>query len=164
MRRGEKWILITIAALILFLMGRNAYNLATNEIENTGIPFYTDASQELISEGTLLYKRLHCLECHSLWTLKNPLRTVPAPILDGMGSLRTEQWLYDYFSAPDPQQILKSRLKPRYRMPSYAHLSEQELRTLAAYMASLKVEDWYLDELKRAEYRKLTGEEMKEAP
>lgn len=44
-----------------------------------------------------------------------------------------------------------------YRMPSYAHLSEQERQTLAAYVASLKVQDWYLEETRKAEYEKLTG-------
>ena len=42
-------------------------------------------------------------------------------------------------------------------MPSYAHLPEQERRLLAQYMASLKVEDWYLEATKKAEYEKLTG-------
>ena len=55
--------------------------------------------------------------------------------------------------------MLKGRLKREWSMPSYAHLTESERRTLAAYMASLQVEDWYLDELKKLEYKKLTGDE-----
>lgn len=87
------------------------------------------------------------------------MRSVPAPALDGIGSLHDEQWFFDYFSADDPQQIQPSRLKAEYQMPSYAHLPEHERRTLAAYMASLKVKDWYLDEAREARCRKLTGEE-----
>jgi len=44
-------------------------------------------------------------------------------------------------------------------MPSYSHLPQQDRETLAAYMASLKVEDWYLEDLKKLEYKKLTGNE-----
>lgn len=44
-------------------------------------------------------------------------------------------------------------------MPSYAHLPEQDRKVLAAYMASLKVKDWYLEETKKAEYEKLTGKD-----
>ena len=87
------------------------------------------------------------------------MQAVPSPSLDGMGSLRTETWLFDYFSAEDPQSILPSRLKQRFSMPSFAGLPESERRLLAVYVASLKVEDWYLKETRKAEYEKLTGEE-----
>lgn len=85
------------------------------------------------------------------------MQSVPAPPLDGIGTLKTEAWLYDYFSAENPQSILPSRLKPQYRMPSLAKLTEAERRDLAAYMASLKVEDWYLEETKKAEHDALFG-------
>jgi len=54
---------------------------------------------------------------------------------------------------------LPSRLKPEYRMPSFADLPDGERRVLAKYMASLKVKDWYLDSARAAEYEKLTGKE-----
>ena len=53
---------------------------------------------------------------------------------------------------------MPSRLKPEFRMPSYAALPEERRRLLAKYMDSLKVEDWYLEETKKREYEKLTGE------
>ena len=71
--------------------------------------------------------------------MKSVFESVPAPALDGIGSLRTEEWFYHYFSVPDPQSILPSRLKPEYRMPSLADLPEADRRALAQYMASLKV-------------------------
>jgi len=37
-------------------------------------------------------------------------------------------------------------LKPEYRMPSFKDMPETDRRVLARYLASLKVEDWYLDE------------------
>ena len=42
-------------------------------------------------------------------------------------------------------------------MPALASLTDDERRTLAQYMASLKVKDWYLDSARAAEYEKLTG-------
>ena len=92
-------------------------------------------------------------------TVKNIMNSVPAPILDGLGSLHTEQWFFEYFSASNPQTILPSRLKPEYQMPSYALLPELQRHQLAHYMASLKVKKWYLEETKKAEQVKLTGEE-----
>jgi flagellar motor switch protein FliG len=89
------------------------------------------------------------------------MATVPAPALDGIGMLRDEEWLYDYLSAVDPQQILPSRLRKEFKMPSYANLTEEDRRTLSAYLASLKVENWYLEEVKKAEHKKLTGESLK---
>ena len=48
-------------------------------------------------------------------------------------------------------------------MPSFASLTDAERRTLARYMASLKVKDWYLDSTRAAEYEKLTGKAYPEA-
>jgi len=101
----------------------------------------------------------NCKSCHSLWTLKDVLQSVPAPMLDGIGALRSEAWIYDYLSAPDPQAVLPSRLKKEYRMPSYAKLSDEERHLLSKYLASLQVKDWYLDQTRKLEYEKLTGME-----
>lgn len=157
MRGGEKWVLGIIAALVLYVVGRSLWQMGMPRQQDPGIPFYSTASAELAREGSDLYRSLSCKDCHTLWTVRNMFESVPAPPLDGIGSLRDEAWFYSYFSAPDPQAILPTRLKKQYRMPSFAHLPEQERRTLAAYMASLKVKDWYLEETRKAEYEKLTG-------
>lgn len=108
-----------------------------------------------------IYRDNNCRSCHSLWTLKDTLQSVPAPMLDGIGSLHSEQWLYEYLSAPNPQNIIPTRLKKVYQMPSYASMSEEDRRTMAAYLASLKVKDWYLEQTQKDEYEKLHGTEMK---
>ena len=161
MKKGEKGILIGIAVSAVLFWGVNGYRMAQEEGEDRGIPFYTTASVELQNKGSELYKRLACRDCHALWGVRNPMQSVPAPSLDGMGSLRSEAWLYEYFSAEDPQAILPSRLKKKYQMPSFAYLSEEDRKVLAAYVASLKVEDWYLEEAKKSAFEKLTGEEYK---
>lgn len=157
MRTGEKWILGIMAAIVLGTMGKNVWQLNTEE-PDPGIPFYSTATPELARMGSDLYRNLNCKNCHSLWSVRNLFEFVPAPALDGIGSLRSKEWFYSYFSAKNPQSILPSRLKQEYQMPSYAHLPEQNRLILAAYMASLKVEDWYLMETKKAEYEKLTGQ------
>lgn len=158
MRKGEKWILAAIGITVVSLAGVN-YIRSIGEKPDPGIPFYSTSTKEFSGEATKLIEREHCRDCHSLWTLKNILQSVPAPMLDGIGTLHSEQWLYRYLSAKNPQAIVPSRLKPRFRMPSYAHLPERERRMLAKYLASLKVKDWYLARLKKAEHHALTGED-----
>lgn len=160
MRAGEKGILIFIAVLIIGMMGYKVLRGVVDE-KDPGIPFYTSASPELKRQAEALYKKLECSQCHSLWMVRNMMETVPAPALDGIGSLRDEKWFFDYFSAENPQAILPSRLKAEFRMPSYAHLSDNERRLLAAYMSSLKVQPWYLEETKKREFEKLTGEKYR---
>jgi hypothetical protein len=161
MKKGEKGILIGIAVVTVVFMAVKSWMIAEDTEEDPGIPFYSTASDELSHKASALYHEYNCRDCHSLWGVRNVMQAVPAPSLDGMGSLRDEAWLYDYFSAEDPQSILPSRLKPRFRMPSYAKMPEADRRILAKYIASLKVKDWYLEETKKAAYEKLTGKEYK---
>ena len=157
MRRGEKGVLVVIGLLVLAAMAWQAVGLRGADKAATEIPFYSDASPELRQAGGVIYHKYGCKSCHSLWTVRDIMQHVPAPALDGIGSLRDSQWLHDYLAAEDPQAILPSRLKPEYRMPSYRDMPEEDRRVLVAYLASLKVKDWYLDETKKAECRKLTG-------
>jgi len=160
MKRGEKAVLY----LILFLIGAGILKslFQGKDEHREEIPFYSEASADLSREATDLFRKSRCKECHALWTMKDVLQSVPAPMLDGIGSIRNEAWLYDYLSSANPQSILPSRLKPEYRMPSYAKLAEADRRLMAAYLASLKVKDWYLAETKKLEYEKLTGLEYKQ--
>ena len=163
MKRGEALILATIGVVVVGLMARNLLSLHSAAGPDPGIPFYSTASPALMREAGDLYRSNNCRHCHSLWTVKSAFESVPAPALDGIGSLRSEEWLYQYFSSADPQSVLPSRLKREYRMPSYATLPEHERRALAQYMASLKVKDWYLEAARAAEYEKLTGKAYPDA-
>jgi len=159
MKAGEKIVFIVIAIVVTGFMGRNLWRLNTIQEVDKGIPYYSTASATLERAAMDVYRQQNCKSCHSLWTVRDLMKAVPAPILDGMGSLRSEDWFYQYFSAINPQLILPSRLKKEYQMPSYAQLAESERRLLASYMASLKVQDWYLEETRKAEYEMLTGHE-----
>ena len=159
MKAGEKFVLVSIGLLVLFSVVRS--ELHVKEKHDNDIPFYSTASYDVASNAMDVIRKNNCKNCHSLWTLKDMLESVPAPMLDGIGSLRTEDWFYDYLSSPDPQKILPTRLKKEYAMPSYASLPEADRRLLAKYLSSLKVKDWYLEQTKEAEYKKLTGLEYK---
>lgn len=159
MKKGEKGILVVIAVVVVAVALMNQYRKDQEVGPDKGIPFYTTASSELQNQGAKLYKELNCRNCHTLWGIRNIMQSVPSPALDGIGSLKDEEWLYGYLSADNPQEILPSRLKAEYQMPSYAHLEEEERKTLAKYLSSLKVEDWYLENVRKSEYEKLTGKD-----
>ncbi|MDQ6991556.1 MAG: c-type cytochrome [Mariprofundaceae bacterium] len=156
MRSGDKLIAGLLGLVFVAAIGKGVYD-AYHPIDDKGIPFYSTLSEAEQRKGADLYRDLSCRNCHVIWAVKNVMETVPAPSLDGIGSLRSEAWLYRYFSAKDPQTILPTRLKKKYTQPSYASLSEEKRRFLAKYFASLKVKDWYLQKTKAAEYKKLTG-------
>ena len=141
MRKGEFATLVVIAVISAAMIGVRLWQQFGSMEPERGIPFYSTASDQLISHGSKLVRQYDCRSCHSLWATRDITQNVPAPALDGIGSLRDEQWLYRYLSAEDPQDILPSRLKKQYQMPSFAHLSEQERHTLASYLVSLKVKD-----------------------
>ena len=157
MRKGEKGILVGIGAFALAAMAWKAVEVSQTTDQDYEIPYYSTASSEVEHKAGMLIKQQGCKDCHTLWATRNVMRNVPSPRLDGIGSIRDEDWLYRYLSAEDPQSILPSRLKDEYEMPSYADLPEQDRQVLAKYLSSLKVKDWYLEETRRSEYEKLTG-------
>lgn len=176
MRRAEKVILSIIACVVLLVGGikvwqgqSNINDAAKAELSpdakrvydqqncTVEVPFYTTASNELNRHANAVYKQQNCKQCHLLWATRDMTLAVPAPMLDGIGSLHDETWFFTYFSAEDPQAIIPSRLKKQYRMPSFVQLPEADRRALAQYMASLKVKDECLFEVRKAEYEKLTG-------
>lgn len=157
MKRGEKAILALIGVVLVVGVVRSLLHVEGKH--DRDIPYYTTATRDVAIKGMDIYNHNGCKECHSLWTMKDILESVPAPILDGIGSLRSESWLYNYLSSPNPQSILPSRLKREYQMPSYLSIPDGDRHILAQYLASLKVKDWYLEQTKKAEYEKLTGKD-----
>lgn len=159
MKKGEKGILLGLVVFSVVAMAVKGWMNSQDTEEDPGIPFYSTAPEELATKASVLYRKYNCRDCHALWGIRSIMQAVPAPSLDGMGSLRDEEWLYTYFSAEDPQSIVPSRLKAKYRMPSFAKIPDADRRMLAKYINSLKVEDWYLEETKKTAYEKLTGKE-----
>jgi len=161
MRKGEKIILGAMLVSVIILITVKVIKHDPDAGEDPGIPYYSTASAEIEKSAAKTMHLFSCKKCHSLWGTRDFTQSVPAPSLDGMGMFRTEEWLYAYFSSENPQEMLPSRLKEEYRMPALVEATEQERRDLAKYIASLKVEPWYLEETKKARYEKLTGKEYK---
>ncbi len=163
MRKGEKGILIVMAVIVgAAMIKRMVGNESVNKERDREIPFYTTVSRAEGEKALGLIRDNHCKDCHSLWGgAASMMQSVPAPRLDGIGSIRSEEWLYNYLSARDPQAVVPSRMKPEFRMPSYSNLPDSERHEIAKYLASLKVKNWYLMETRKAEYEKLTGKEYK---
>ena len=159
MRKGEKGIFLLMGVMVVAFIMINSYRQSQDVGEDKGIPFYSTAPTELEKRAMELIRLWDCRDCHSLWSVRNVMQSVPTPALDGLGSLHDEAFFFDYLSAEDPQSIIPSRLKAEYQMPSFKALPEEDRRTLAQYLASLKVEDWYLEEVKKKEYEKLTGKD-----
>jgi len=163
MPKKINWMTVVNAAILLFAaalivaMVQSMVSPTKPDTGENGLPFYSTADAALERSGSQLYQKLKCQKCHKIWAVKNLYETVPAPSLDGIGSLRSEEWLYQYFSSENPQEFLPTRLKAEYKMPSYAYLSKDERIVLSRYFASLKVKGWYLEETKKAEQKKLTG-------
>jgi len=157
-----KWLTVINTAIILLVIAL-VVGVAQSIIKPSvdtgekGLPFYSTANKQVLQAGSDLYHGLQCKNCHVVWSVKSLYETVPAPSLDGIGSLRSEAWLYKYFSSANPQSMLPTRLKAKFKMPSYAGLSEAERRLLAKYFSSLRVKDWYLNDTIKAEQKKLTG-------
>src|SRR5450759_6015320 len=132
MKRGEKVVLALIGLVLFASVVRS--QLHVEEKHDRDIPFYSTATPDVARKAMDIYRSNGCKSCHTLWTLQDMLQSVPAPMLDGIGSLRTETWLYEYLSSPNPQVVLPSRLKKEYQMPSYAtsvsytHLRAHETR------------------------------------
>jgi hypothetical protein len=158
MRKGEKGILIGIGIFVIVAGGYMYWQTDKRDMSGQQVPFYSTATPQLASHASELYHKYDCRSCHVLWGVRDVMRAVPSPSLDGIGSLRSREWLAAYMAAEDPQSILPSRLKAEFRMPSYANIPAEEREVLVDYLASLKVKDWYLEEAKKSEYEKLTGE------
>lgn len=155
MKRGERAVLALIGLVVV--AGVVLSQLRVEGKHDREIPFYSTATPDVARKAMDIYRSNGCKSCHTLWTLRDMLQSVPSPMLDGIGSLRTETWLYNYLSSSNPQKILPSRLKKEYQMPSYASMPENDRHLIAEYLASLKVKDWYLEQTKQSEYEKLTG-------
>ena len=150
-------VIILLALTFVVAVVQSVLNPAPVDTSEKGLPFYSTAGAALERSGAELYKNLQCRSCHTIWGVKSIYETVPAPSLDGIGSWRSEEWLFAYFSSVNPQEMIPTRLKEKYKMPSYAHLSIEERDILAKYFANMKVRSWYLEDARKAEQKKLKG-------
>lgn len=84
------------------------------------------ASPELVALGRSLFQREKCQSCHSV--AGEGSRRYP---LDGAGARFSSAQLRLWIVAP-------KQMKSSVRKPSYAHLSEEEVAALVAYLEGLR--------------------------
>ncbi|HYS93701.1 MAG TPA: cytochrome c [Candidatus Acidoferrales bacterium] len=106
---GSRWGLAAAPAALAFL---------------ARIAFGEDAS--LVDQGKRVFNDQGCYGCHTMGKSGTPI----APDLSTIGSKHSEAYLRTWLEDPKLQ-------KPRAHMPKL-QLSEDEVRALAAYLASLK--------------------------
>ncbi len=84
------------------------------------------AGKEL-TPGQRVYQSQGCSNCHMI----NGIGGTTGPDLTRVGGKRDRHWIHEHFE--DPKAYV-----PNSVMPSYKHLSDQELNDLTDYMVSLK--------------------------
>jgi nitric oxide reductase subunit C len=87
----------------------------------------TAAAGKAASAGQTLYQKYACSACHAL----SGIGGTTGPQLTSIGRQRDKSWLEAWLK--DPQAI-----KPGTAMPSFGHLSDDEVSKLADYLASLQ--------------------------
>jgi nitric oxide reductase subunit C len=88
----------------------------------------SSASREM-SAGQKVYQAQNCSSCHAIKAIGG----TSGPELTTVGSKRDKAWLLGHFK--NPKEYVSNSA-----MPSYGHLSEQQLNDLTDYMLSLKEE------------------------
>jgi len=106
----------------------------THREETKAIPFYEEKSPAF-EAGRAVFDQENCRGCHTLWSLGN----MPGPSLDGLGEVRSAAWLETYLSAKNPQEIVPSHFQRQFKMPSYRHLSNDDMDHLIAFLTGLRV-------------------------
>ena len=85
-------------------------------------------AQESIEKGAKIFRQAGCIACHKVNGQGGP----SGPDLSRVGAVRTEQaWLKGFLK--DPAAVV-----PGSRMPPFDDLTEDEVRSLMAYLLSLK--------------------------
>ena len=84
-------------------------------------------------QGHLLYRAKGCKNCHrSMGTGEVGV----APVLDGVGTRRTAEWLYDYLT--DPGALVPGTAHYGNLGPDFRKLNDDERTKLTAYLAGLR--------------------------
>jgi cytochrome c oxidase subunit 2 len=85
-------------------------------------------AQDAVEKGAKIFRQAGCVACHTI----NGQGWRSGPDLTHVGAVRTEQaWLRGFLK--DPAAVV-----PGSRMPPFDDLTEDEVRSLTAYLLSLK--------------------------
>jgi ubiquinol-cytochrome c reductase cytochrome b subunit len=68
-----------------------------------------EAAPDFVTEGALLFETNHCNSCHQV----NGVGMKVGPVLNGLSTRRSEQWVEDHFV--NPQKLAPGTIMPPYR-------------------------------------------------
>lgn len=130
MKRGEKFMFIFAGIVVLAAIAKG-YQQFTAEERPPPKHFYEWDETGL--QGHLLYRKKGCNSCHrALGTGEVGV----APVLDGVGTRRTPEWLRQYLS--DPGQLVEGTAHYGNLGPDFRLLNESEIIRLAAFLSGLQ--------------------------
>jgi cbb3-type cytochrome oxidase cytochrome c subunit len=131
-KKGERiffWVSGVIAVLaVVSVAGRYAGEDSPRQARD----YYewTDAA----GEGYKLYKKNGCNSCHRVLRMGE---AGVAPVLDGEGTRRDEEWLRAYMQ--DPESMVPGSVHIADRMgPDFARFDEQQKQYFVKFLVSLK--------------------------
>jgi len=140
LKQGEK-ILFGIAAAFI-IVAVIAYVLLEVVRHNMDKPMYEQRTHMTLSDegqrGSALFRKARCTACHR--AMRNG--TNMGLSLDGVGSVRTLEWLYDFLR--NPEQTYTSATLDHGAAPKeaayVASLPPEELHAIATFISELKSE------------------------
>ena len=130
MKRGEK-IVFAIAGLVVIAGIARGYQQIT-AVDRPPPKNYYEFS-EIGLEGHLVYRKMGCNSCHrAMGTGEVGI----APVLDGVGTRRTLNWLRDYLT--DPGALVPGTAHYGNLGPDFRLLGDDEREKLAHFLTGLR--------------------------
>jgi cytochrome c553 len=140
LKTGEK-VLFAIVGVFIFLAIIAYIMLETYRLSSDKPMFESKTSYEfteLGSKGSQIFRQSRCTSCHR--ALRNG--TNMGLSLDGVGSLRTYEWLYDFLKNPESTYGAATiDHGPSPKEAAYvAKMSDEDLKAMAMFISELKSE------------------------
>ncbi len=129
MKRGEK-LMFAFAGIVVVLAFFRGYQFLT--AEEPSVPKHFYEWDETGLQGQLLYREKGCNNCHrALGTGEIGY----SPVLDGIGTRRSVNWLRQYLT--DPGTLVNGTAHHGNLGPDFRLLTESERERLTAFLAGL---------------------------
>ena len=129
MKLGEK-IVFGLAAIIVAAAAARGYQVITAKEPSMPKHFYDWGETGL--QGHYLYRDLGCKNCHRAMGTGE---VGVAPVLDGVGTRRTSEWLMQYLT--DPSSLVAGTAHDGSFGPDFGSLNDEQRELLAAFLSGL---------------------------
>lgn len=129
MKLGEKIVFAISAVVVLAAAGRG-YQVIT--ADKPSMPKHYYEWDETGLEGHYLYRELGCKNCHRAMGTGE---VGVAPVLDGVGTRRTSDWLRQYLT--DPSTLVEGTAHDGSFAPDFRQYDDEQRTLLTAYLSGL---------------------------